>query len=75
MATVVNIHEAKTHFSRLAQRAHEGEEIIIARGGKPWARLMPLEDKSERVPGLVEGKLTEAFFEELPEEELAAWER
>lgn len=75
MATVVNIHEAKTHFSRLAQRAHAGEEIIIARGGKPWARLMPLEDRHERVPGLAQGKVTEAFFEELPEEELAAWER
>ncbi len=75
MTTVVNIHDAKTHFSKLVKRAHEGEEIIVARAGKPYARLVPLEEKNERTPGLVEGRLTEAFFEPLPPEELEAWER
>lgn len=40
--TVVNIHEAKTHLSRLAEQAGAGEEIVIAKAGKPVARLMPL---------------------------------
>lgn len=39
----VNVHEAKTHFSRLLERAHRGEEIILAKGGKPYAKLVPLE--------------------------------
>ena len=46
MRTVVNVHEAKMHLSRLLDQAHAGEEIILAKGGKPYARLMPL----ERVP-------------------------
>ena len=75
MTTVVNIHDAKTHFSKLVRRAHEGEEIIVARAGKPYARLVPLEEKKERTPGLIEGRLTEAFFEPLPPEEREAWER
>ncbi len=75
MATTVNIHEAKTHLSRLVQRAHDGEEIILAKAGKPYARLVPLENKKERVPGMVKGRVTEAFFEALPPEEQAAWER
>jgi prevent-host-death family protein len=75
MATTVNIHEAKTDLSRLVQRAHDGEEIILAKAGKPYARLVPLEDKKERVPGMVKGRVTEAFFEPLPPEEQEAWER
>jgi prevent-host-death family protein len=75
LATVVNIHEAKTHLSRLVERAHRGEEIILAKAGKPYAKLVPLDDQRERVPGIVQGRVTEAFFEPLPEEELAAWER
>ena len=75
MATTVNIHEAKTHLSRLVQRAHDGEEIILAKAGKPYARLVPLENKKERVPGMVKGRVTEAFFEPLPPEEQEAWER
>jgi prevent-host-death family protein len=39
---MVNVHEAKTNFSRLIERAHSGEEIILAKAGKPWARLVPL---------------------------------
>ena len=39
---VVNVHEAKTHFSRLIDAAHAGETILMAKGGKPWARLVPL---------------------------------
>ena len=75
MATTVNIHEAKTHLSRLIKRAHDGEEIILAKAGKPYARLVPLETKKERIPGLVKGRVTDAFFEPLPQEEQEAWEK
>lgn len=45
--TTVNIHEAKTHLSRLLERAAKGESIVIAKAGKPMARLMPLEAPQE----------------------------
>lgn len=70
----VNLHEAKTHLSELVGAAAAGEEIIIAKAGKPLARLVPLEKPEPRQPGLAKGRVTEAFFEPLPEEELAPWE-
>jgi len=74
MSTTVNVHEAKTHLSRLLERAHAGEEIILAKAGKPYARLMPLAaDASGRQPGRIKGKVEAAFFEPLPEAELDAW--
>lgn len=73
--TVVNIHDAKTRFSRLVGRAHMGEEIIIAKAGKPYARLVPLSGlKENRSPGIAKGAVTDAFFEPLPEDELKGWE-
>lgn len=75
MPTTVNIHEAKTHFSSLVQRAHDGEEIIVAKAGKPYARLVPLDERQPRRPGLARGRVTDAFFEPLPPEELEAWEK
>ncbi len=39
---MVNVHQAKTHLSRLIDEAHAGETIVLAKAGKPWARLMPL---------------------------------
>jgi prevent-host-death family protein len=73
MATIINIHEAKTHLSKLLERVKQGEEIILAKAGKPYARLVPFEAPKERELGFVTGRLTEAFFEPLPEEELDAW--
>lgn len=70
----VNVHEAKTQLSRLLDRAHAGEEIVIAKNGEPYARLVPLAKPKAREPGLLKGKLEESFFDALPEEELAAWE-
>jgi prevent-host-death family protein len=72
---MVNVHEAKTQLSRLLDRVHAGEEIIIAKNGEPYARLVPLQQPKPREPGLLKGKIDDAFFEPLPEEELAAWER
>ena len=50
--TTVNIHAAKTHLSRLVERAEHGEETVIARNGRPVARLVPYqEERKPRVPG------------------------
>lgn len=69
----INVHQAKTHLSRLLERAHAGEEIVLAKAGKPYARLMPLEKPKRRL-GFVEGYLDDRFFEPLPQDELDAWE-
>jgi prevent-host-death family protein len=75
MARKVNVHEAKTHFSQLLERAHAGEEIVIAKGGTPYARLVPLAAPKPREPGILNGKLGKTFFDPLPDDELEAWER
>ena len=55
---IVNMHEAKTHLSRLVERAAAGEEIVIARAGKPAAKLVPYEEKPKRCKlGGWEGKI------------------
>ena len=71
---VVNVHEAKTHLSRLLERAHAGESVVIAKNGKPYARLCQLEAPEPRRPGLLAGQVGDEFFEPLPEEELEVWE-
>ncbi len=73
----VNIHDAKTHLSKLIERAASGEEVIIARAGKPVARLTAIEPVAHgRRFGAMKGKahVDERFFEPLPEDELNAWE-
>jgi len=75
MSVIVNVHEAKTHFSRLLEQAHAGQEIILAKAGKPYARLMPLAPAtSARQPGRLAGRVGDEFFEPLPDAELDAWE-
>lgn len=67
----VNVHEAKTHLSRLLERAHAGEEIVIAKSGRPYARLGPLPEREpRRKAGTLKGavKFTAAFFDPLPAE-------
>jgi prevent-host-death family protein len=65
---IVNIHEAKTNFSRLVERAEHGEEILIGRSGKPVARLVPYhESRAPRTPGGWEGRVMIApDFDVLP---------
>ena len=75
----VNVHEAKTQFSRLIDAAHAGETILVAKDGKPWARLVPLEtDRPRRQPGLLRGQLQlpsiDVLLAPLPPEELDALE-
>ena len=55
---IVNIHEAKTHLSRLLEDVAGGEDVIIAKSGKPVARLIPFRPALEpRVPGSMKGKI------------------
>ena len=73
----INVHEAKTQLSKLIAAAEAGEEVIIARHGKPVARLVPVEAaRPKRRAGSMKGKiwLDDSFFDPLPEEELRAWE-
>jgi prevent-host-death family protein len=74
MLQTVNIHDAKTQFSKLVARAVIGEEIIIAKPGKPVARLVPMNYGEERITGIAEGSVTDAFFDPLPDDELKHWE-
>ena len=72
----VNVHEAKTHLSRLLARVEAGEDVVIARGGKPVARLVQFQEPGKRQFGSMKGRieLDDSFFDPLPEEELALWE-
>ena len=75
-APIVNVHDAKTHFSKLLELAHAGQEIILAKAGVPYARLVPLAPfVSQRKAGRLAGRVDATFFDPLPEEELQAWER
>jgi prevent-host-death family protein len=72
----LTIHAAKTHLSKLIQVALAGEEVIIANGGKPVVKLVPLPGGRYQLGGL-ESKLappSDEFFEPLGEDELAEWE-
>jgi len=70
----VNVHEAKTTLSQLLEKAHAGEEVIVAKAGKPYARLVPLAVPAERMPGRYTEPVPAGFFDPLPAEELDAWE-
>ena len=72
----VNVHEAKTNLSRLLAQVEAGEDVVIARNGKPVARLVGYQPKGRRQPDVLKGKLVipDSFFDPLPEEELALWE-
>lgn len=69
----VNVHEAKAQLSELLERAARGEDVVIAKRGKPFVRLVRVEERAPRRPGIAKGRLTEAFFEPLSDEELEAW--
>ncbi|MCC7542622.1 MAG: type II toxin-antitoxin system Phd/YefM family antitoxin [Deltaproteobacteria bacterium] len=73
--TKVNVQEAKTHLSRLLARVEAGEEIIIARGGRPIAKLVPAVEHTTRVPGSARGEfeVPDDFDDPLPDEILAAF--
>jgi prevent-host-death family protein len=74
-ATVVNVYDAKTNLSRLLDRVGEGEEIVIAKAGRPVARLVPFTSRSTpRSPGGWRGRVRiSADFDTLPDEVAAAF--
>ena len=75
---IVNIHEAKTHLSRLLADVAAGEEIVIAKAGKPVARIVPVAgQRPERVLGIDKGRvvINDDFDEPLPDDVLAGFER
>lgn len=77
MARQVNVHEAKTHLSKLLVDVQHGEEIVIAKAGKPVARLSPATDLVPfRTPGSAKDqmKLLPDFMAPVPEEVLKAFE-
>jgi prevent-host-death family protein len=78
MHKTVNVHEAKTHLSRLLERVSEGEEVVISKAGRPVARLVPAGERPERrEPGTGSGRVVvgEDFDAPLPEEVLESFER
>ena len=73
---VFEIDAAKAELALLIERARRGDEVIIADRGSPLARLVPVPPRSgARRPGTLKGqfRVTEAFFEPLPDDELDAW--
>lgn len=76
-ARTVNIHEAKTHLSRLLAEVENGGEVTIARAGRPVARLVPAGPPPKRELGLERGQIwiSADFDEPLPDEWLDEWER
>jgi prevent-host-death family protein len=75
MPETVNLYDAKTQLSRLVDRAIAGEDIVIARAGKPVVRLVPVEAATPRQSGLLKGlSLPDDLFDPLPDDELAVWE-
>lgn len=76
MGATVNVHAAKTNFSKLLAKVSAGEEIIIAKAGKPVARLSPIKAQAtkKRVPGIDKGRIWIADdFNEMSERELNDW--
>lgn len=72
----INIHEAKTHLSRLVEQAAAGKEVIIAKSGKPMVKLVAIKPSSKpRKPGALKGRISlgKDFDQPLSPEELAAW--
>jgi prevent-host-death family protein len=65
-----NIHEAKTHLSRLLEKVQNGEKVIIAKSGSPLAELIPIKNTpSKRILGLAKGQVViKPDFDELPDE-------
>lgn len=73
----VNVHEAKTHLSKLLERVEAGEEVVIARAGRPVARLIPFARAGKRTLGRDAGRgfIAPDFDAPLPDDVIADFER
>ncbi|WP_431904658.1 type II toxin-antitoxin system Phd/YefM family antitoxin [Amycolatopsis thermoflava] len=74
MERTVKVQEAKTRLSAILADVERGEEVVIARGDVPVARLVPFQEPPERELGFVPYRVPDSFNEPLPEDELVAWE-
>ncbi|GHE75542.1 antitoxin [Amycolatopsis deserti] len=74
MERTVKVQEAKTRLSAILADVERGEEVVIARGDVPVARLVPIQEPSERELGFVPYRVPDSFSEPLPDDELATWE-
>ena len=72
---IFTVHQAKTQLSRLLAQAQDDEDVVIAKGRQPVARIVPLDRSEPRRPGALKGKvaMTAAFFDPLPAGDIAAW--
>ncbi len=73
--STVTIEEAQATLLDLIHTLQPNEEVVITENSQPVARLTPIAEGAPRVPGIAQGKVTDAFFEPLPEAELKAWEQ
>lgn len=73
MGVTVNVQEAKTRLSELLKRVEAGEDVVIARAGRPVAQLLPVR-QVDLVFGGYEVEVTDDFLAPLSDDELAAWE-
>jgi antitoxin (DNA-binding transcriptional repressor) of toxin-antitoxin stability system len=73
--TIITAREAKTQLARLLRQLIAAGGVVSAKAGVPLARLLPLAPMEPRRPDLARGRLTEAFFEPLPADELAGWQQ
>jgi prevent-host-death family protein len=71
MAIRANIHEAKTKFSQLL--AHQGEEVIIAKAGRPYARIVPVRQPKSREPGAFRGQISGDILGPISKDDLGEW--
>lgn len=75
--TTINTHETKTHFSQIIKRVLAGEEIVVAKSGKPLVRIIPYEEtEKKRAPGQLKGMITieDNFDDPLPSDIMKAFE-
>ena len=73
----IDVHEAQARLLQLLAQVEAGEEVVLSRNGQPVARLVSYQPQVLRQFGSSKGRITvdDSFFDSLPEEELAAWER
>jgi prevent-host-death family protein len=70
----LNVQEAKTRLSQVLAQVEAGEDVVIARSGKPVVRLVPVTEPPPRPVGFVEGTVGDSIFDPLSDDELARWE-
>ncbi|MBX3169082.1 MAG: type II toxin-antitoxin system Phd/YefM family antitoxin [Candidatus Eremiobacteraeota bacterium] len=71
---IINVHEAKTHLSKLLEDVKAGEEIVLAKMGKPYARLVPIDQPKPVRLGFLSGSVGDDILQPMSDEELADWE-